>query len=319
MTQSARVGIIGAGGVGGYYGALFARAGHPVSLLARGDNLEALRTRGLVVRTADEEWTSAVFAGDDAAELSASFGEGDLVLVTTKSYSLAEVSPAVKTFADRGATVLPLQNGVEAAETLIKLGVPGEQIIGGVTYISAVRIAPGTIQRRTAAQRVIVGELPRGISSRVKQVVDMFANAGAQAEASEDITVTLWQKFVFLASLAAGCGLAQLALGPVREDPLGARFFERAVREAVDVGRARGVPLPADEAEQAISKIQSLPADTEPSLLLDIRSGARTEVDVLSGAVARFSAEAGLETPAHDTAAFALALQSSSAGHVHHA
>lgn len=315
MSQPTRVGIIGAGGVGGYYGGLLARAGHPVSLLARGANLEALRTRGLVVRTADEEWTSPVVASEDARELSAPFGEGDLALVATKAYSLIDIAPAVRVFAERGATILPLQNGVEAAETLIKLGVPSKQIIGGVTYISAVRIAPGTIQRRTPAHRVIVGELPRGISPRVNDVVAMFANAGAQAETSEDITVALWQKFVFLSSLAAGCGLARLPLGPVRDNPLGARFFDRAVREAVGVGRARGVALPEDEADQAISRIQSLPADTQPSLLLDIWSGTRTEVDVLSGAVARFAGEAGLETPAHDTAAFALAQQSSAEHH----
>jgi len=311
MTQPVRIGVIGAGGIGGYYGGLLARAGHPVSFLARGVNLEALRTRGIVVRTAEEEWTSAVVAGENVRELSAPFGDGDLALVTTKAYSLSEVSPAVRAFAERGATILPLLNGVEAADTLVRLGVPREQIIGGVTYISAVRIAPGTVQRRTAAQRVIVGELPRGTSERVKQVAAMFENAGAQGEVSEDITVALWQKFVFLASLAAGCGLARLPLGPVRENRLGARLLERGVREAVAVGRARGVALREDEEEQALSAIHSLPPGTEPSLLLDIRSGARTEVDVLSAAIARFSAEAGIETPIHDTAAIALAYQPS--------
>lgn len=307
MTKPARVAIIGAGGVGGYYGGLLARAGHPVSVLARGANLNALRERGVVVRTAEEEWSAAVDADDDARELSAPFGEGDLALVTTKAYSLTEISPAVRIFAERGATILPLLNGVEAAETLVKLGVPRKQIVGGVTYISAVRIAPGTVERRTAAHRVIVGELPRGTSARVKDVAAMIENAGAQGEASEDITVALWQKFVFLSSIAAGCGLARLPLGAVRKNPLGARLLERAVREAVAVGRARGVALREDEEEQILSAIQSLPEGTEPSLLLDIRSGSRTEIDVLSGAIARFGAEAGLETPIHDTAALALA------------
>jgi len=312
MTKPVRVGIIGAGGVGGYYGGLLARAGHPVSFLARGANLSALREHGVIVRTSDDEWTSAVHASEDAHELSAGFGEGDLALVTTKAYSLTEVAPAVIAFAERGTTILPLLNGVEAAETLMKLGVPRERIIGGVTYISAVRAAPGTIVRRTAAQRVIVGELARGTSARVKEVAAIFENAGAQGEASEDITVALWQKFVFLSSIAAGCGLARLQLGQVRENPLGARLLDRAVREAVAVGRARGVALRDDEEEQTLSAIQSLPAGTEPSLLLDIRSGSRTEVDVLSGAISRFATEAGLETPIHDTAALALAQPSTS-------
>ncbi len=314
MTKPVRIGIIGAGGVGGYYGGLLARAGHPVSFLARRANLDALRAHGIVVHTPDGNWTSAILASDDPRELSTSFREGDLVLVTTKAYSLSEVGAAVKMFAGGGATILPLLNGVEAAASLIELGVPREQIIGGVTYISAVRIAPGVVERHDARQRVIVGVLPRGTSPAVKQVAAIFQNAGAEGVASDDITVALWQKFVFLVSLAGACGLTRLPVGRVRETPLGARLLERAVREAVAVGRARGVALREDEEAQVMSMLAAIPAETVPSLLRDIRSGSRTEVDVLSGAISRFAAESGIDTPVHDTIAIALA-QTSSMSH----
>ena len=302
-----RVAVLGVGGVGGYFGGLLARAGHEVYALARGANLIALRDRGLVVRTPGEKWNSAITASDDAGELSSLFEADDLVLVTTKAYSLDGIAPAVRRFAERGATVVPLLNGVQAAERLVELGVPRAQVIGGVTYISAVRIEPGDFERRSTFQRVIVGELPNGISPRAQRIATMFADAGAEATATEDITLALWQKFIFLASVAAACGLTRLPIGPVRDTPLGAKLIERAVGEAVAVGRARGVALPQDEEARVLNQINSLPASMQPSLLLDLKAGAPTEVDVLSGAIARFSEEDKIETPIHDAAAIALA------------
>src|SRR5258705_1017311 len=302
-----RIAVLGVGGIGGYYGGLLARAGHEVFALARGANLAALRARGLVVRAPGEEWNSAVTASDDAGELSNSFEADDVVLVTTKAYSLDGIAPAVKRFAERGAVVVPFLNGVQAADRLIDLGVPRAQVIGGVTYISAVRVEPGVFERRSTFQRVIVGELPNGISSRTKNIATQFADAGVEAAATEDITLALWQKFVFLASIAAACGLTRLPIGPVRDTALGARLIERAVREAVAVGRARGIALPEDEEARVMNSINSLPASSQPSLLLDLLAGSPTEVDVLSGAIARFADEEKIETPGHDTAAIALA------------
>jgi 2-dehydropantoate 2-reductase len=298
-----RVAVLGVGGIGGYYAGLLARAGHDVFALARGANLTALRERGLVVRAPDEEWKSAITASDDAGELSASFEADDLALVTTKAYSLDGIAPAVRRFAGRGALVVPMLNGVEAADRLIELGVPRAQLIGGVTYISAVRIEPGVFERRSTFQRVIVGELPNGVSPRTKTIATMFGDAGAEGTSSEDITLALWQKFVFLASIAAACGLTRLQIGPVRDAPLGARLIERAVREAVAVGRARGIALPPDEEARVLNQINSIPATTQPSLLLDLLAGSPTEVDVLSGAIARFAEESKIETPIHDAAA----------------
>lgn len=302
-----RVAVLGVGGIGGYYGGLLARAGHDVFALARAANLTALRDRSLVVRAPGEEWTSEITASDDAGELSSSFEADDLVLVTTKAYSLDGIAPAAKRFAERGALVVPLLNGVQAADRLVELGVPRAQVIGGVTYISAVRVEPGVFERRSTFQRVIVGELPNGISPRTKKIATVFADAGAEATATEDITLALWQKFVFLASIAAACGLTRLPIGPVRDTPLGARLIRRAVSEAVAVGRARAVALSQDEEARVLNQINSLPASMRPSLLLDLQAGSPTEVDVLSGAIARFAEEGKLETPIHDAAAIALA------------
>jgi 2-dehydropantoate 2-reductase len=299
-----RIAIVGAGGIGGYYAGVLARAGHELRVLARGANLDAIRSRGLEVRAPESTWRPTVFATDDAREL----GEVEVAVVAVKSYSLVEVADAVRTVAAAGAAVLPLLNGVDAADRLADVGVPHGQILGGLTYISAVRVSPGVFERRSPFQRVLVGELNGGTSQRAERIAAAFRDAGVDARALEDIAVALWQKFVFIASISAACGLARSSIGSLRETALGWRLVERAVREVASVGRARGVRLPPDEESRTLALIRSLPAPITPSFLLDVQAGGPNELDVLSGAVSRLAEAAGVETPVHDTAAAALAL-----------
>ncbi len=297
-----RIAILGAGGVGGVYGGGLARAGHQVALLARGENLEALRAHGLTVRTPDGPFTASVEATDDPARL----GPADLALVTVKGYSLAEVVPAARLLAESGATVLPLLNGVEAAERLVRAGVPGKSLLGGLTHVSAARVAPGVFERKSPFQRVTVGELSGGVSERAAKVAAVFREAGAEASASADIVAELWKKLAFIATMVASCGLARSPIGAVRRAPYGPVLLERAVREAFAVGRARGVALPDEEISATLRFIQSLPDAMKPSFLLDLEAGGPTELDDLCGALSRLGREAGIATPVHDTATAAL-------------
>jgi 2-dehydropantoate 2-reductase len=296
------IAVLGAGGVGGYYGGILARAGHRVAMLARGAHLEALRERGLEVRTPDGSFTVAVEATGDPGELRGI----DLAVVAVKSYSLAEIAPAARLLAERGASVLPLLNGVEAADRLIAGGVPAAQVLGGLAEISAARIGPGVVERRSPFQRIVVGELAGGISERTERIAATFREAGAEARASADITVDLWQKFAFITTMAAACGLARAPIGPVRAAPLGDLLIERALREVIAVARARGIPMPAAIDAKLVRVIAALPEAMKPSFLLDLESGGPTELDDLSGAVSRLGREAGVETPVHDVATAAL-------------
>lgn len=298
-----RIAVLGAGGVGSYFGATLARAGHQVALLARGPHLDALRARGLEVRTPDETFTAVVAATDDPREL----GEIDFVIVAVKNYSLPEIAPAVRGLAEKGADILPLLNGVEATDRLIAEGVPGDRVLGGLTEISAVRTAPGVVERRSSFQRIVVGERAGGISERTERIAAAFRAAGAESRASEDITADLWRKLAFIATMAAACGLARSPIGPIRKAPLGPLLIERAVREVTAVGRRLGVALAADVEEKTLAFIASLPDAIKPSFLLDLESGGPTEIDDLCGAVSRLGRRAGVETPVHDVATAALA------------
>ena len=297
-----RFAVLGAGGVGGYYGGALSRAGHAVALLARGAHLDALRARGLEVRTPEERFTVAVQASDDPK----SFGKCDVAIVAVKTYSLAEIASAARLLADSGAAILPLLNGVEAMDRLVESGVPESQVLGGLTSISVLRVGPGIVERKSPFQKVTVGERKGKPSERVRRIVEAFRQAGAEAHASEDIQADLWRKFAFITSTAAACGLARAPIGAVRDAPYGRLLLERAVGEVLAVARARGLRLDDDDAPKILAFIDSVGPAIKPSFLVDLERGGPTELDDLSGAVSRLGREAGVETPVHDTATAAL-------------
>ncbi len=293
-----RIGIIGAGGVGAYYGGMLARAGHGVRILARGESLAAIRERGLEVRAPEGAFKAAVEAVADGAALRGV----ELAIVAVKGYSLESVAGAARAVAEGGGAVLPLLNGVEASHRLVELGVPASAVLGGATYISAARVAPGVVERRSSFQRVLVGELPAGGSPRVDAVVAAFRSAGVEAEASPDIRLELWRKLTFLAAISAACGLVRGDIGAVRARPLGAELIARLVAETAAVARSRAAALPPDEEARVTAQIAGLPGPMKPSFLLDLLAGGPNELDMLSGAVARLGAAAGVPTPVHDVA-----------------
>jgi 2-dehydropantoate 2-reductase len=295
--------VLGAGAIGAYYGGQLSRAGHEVTLYARGDNLAAIRKHGLEIRTPEGSSFAGVAATDRVEEL----GTADFAILGVKSYSLTSIGPIVQQVSDKGASIVPFLNGVETTDRLIALHVPRTAILGGVTRISVARVQPGVVERRGPFQSVIVGELDGRISDRVNRIAAAFRDAGVDARGSKQIELELWQKFVFIAALAASCGLARSPVGPLRDQPLGRRLLERAIQEVVDVARARGIRLADDETAQVVGAIDALPPGTKPSFLLDLESGGPTELDILSGAVSRYAEEAGVAAPIHDTATLVLA------------
>lgn len=298
-----KVTILGAGAVGAYYGGLLARAGREVTCFARGANLAAIQARGLEVRTPEGGFTVPMAATDRSEDLP----PADFAILAVKSYALPDMGPVLRQVAEQGATILPLLNGVETAELLIRAGVPEAAILGGLTKISAVRVAPGVVERKTPFQLVVAGEFDGRRSERVERIVAAFREAGVDARATERIREELWEKWIFIVTLAAACGLARTSIGPLRADPLGRRLLERARDEAVAVTRARGIPFSDDQVASLQALVDNVGPATRPSFLTDLEAGGPTELDVLSGAVSRFAAELGIPVPVHDTAAVALA------------
>jgi len=298
-----KVAIVGAGGIGGYFGGVLAKRGHEVHLLARGANLEAVKSRGMEIRTPEGSYVAPVFAVATADEL----GDPELAILAVKSYSLPEVTPALRRLAKQGTTILPLMNGIGINDRLTESGVGPESQLGGLTFVGATRTAPGVVERFTPFQRIVLGELDHTMSRRAETIVEVLLGAGVDAKASDRIEVEQWQKFIFISALAAVCGLTRSSIGPVRSALLGPSLIERAVEEAARVARASGVSLPAGEEARVQKLIHELPPVAKPSFLLDLLKGGPTEVDMLSGAVSRLGTKFGVPTPIHDACTVAAA------------
>jgi 2-dehydropantoate 2-reductase len=290
-----QIAILGAGAVGGYFGGLLARSGNEVALIARGQHLAALQKQGLTVQSIHGDFhVNTITATSDTA----SVGPVDLVLVTVKSYDLGTAAHAARPLIGPHTAVLPLLNGLDAAERLgAVLG--EEHVLAGLTHISASLAEPGLIRQVSAVRRITFGERDGTITLRGQRIRELLAASGAEVLLSPDIEEALWRKFLFIASMSGVCCLARQPIGPVLATPETRALFVDAIHEAETVARSRGVKLPPDITEQTVRLAEGFASETRPSLLLDLEMGKRLELEALSGTVVRYGSLAGLPTPVH--------------------
>ena len=295
-----RFAILGSGAVGGYYGARLARAGHDVTFVARGAHLQAIRERGLqitspalgdfIVRAAAEEDTTKV-------------GPVDVAIVAVKAYDNATALPLLRPMVGPQTTVLTLQNGVDSVSD-VAAAVGTASVLGGTTYIATAVAAPGVIEQTGTHRRIVFGEvfgeLPR-MSERVNRLHDVLSGADIQSEPVGDGRVPIWEKFIFLASLAGFTGAARLPIGPVWADPIIRAQYLDGCREIERLARAEGVPVAEDIIGRISSYIEAIPGTMRSSLLIDLTQGKRIEVEALQGAVVRRAAQARLSVPIMST------------------
>ncbi len=289
-----RIAIIGAGGVGGYFGGRLANAGENVVFIARGEHLAALRREGLRVGSANGDLALAVEATDDPATA----GPADVVMIATKLWSTDEAIATARALLGPAGCVVSFQNGIEAEDRLAEV-FGAERVLGGVANIAAAIEAPGVI-RHTGTMAVLqFGELDNTRSPRVLALLEACRRAGIEARIPDDIHKAIWEKFVFLASLSGMTALVRLPLGPIRQDPDTRALFRQLAAEVVAVGAARGVALDESTVDMMMKRLDALPAEMHASMLGDLRRGLRLELPWLSGAVAREGDCLGVATPGH--------------------
>jgi 2-dehydropantoate 2-reductase len=291
-----RIAVMGSGAVGGYYGARLALAGHDVTFIARGAHLDAIRARGLQVRSpALGDFTVRAPAEQETAQV----GPVDLVLYAVKAYDNSTAIPALPPLLGPASAVLTLQNGVDSVCELAA-AVGEDRVIGGTTYIATALAAPGVIEQTGTHRRVVFGEvfgtLP-SVSERVAQIERALSGAEVQAEAVGDGRVPIWEKFIFLVALAGFTGAARLPIGPLWQDAWCRAQFLEGCREIEQVARAEGVPVAADVVQRIEGYIAAIPGTMRSSLLIDLSQGKRIEVEALHGALVRRAERAGVAVP----------------------
>jgi 2-dehydropantoate 2-reductase len=295
---------MGSGGVGGYFGARLAQAGCDVGFIARGAHLAALRERGLVVESKlGNVSLPRVRATDDPTTL----GSVDAVLISVKLWDTEAAVRAILPIAGPKTAVLSLQNGVQKDDVLRRILGDGP-VIGGLCYIAATIAEPGVISHTGTMQKLVFGEYDGTRSARAEALLEACRRGGIDAELSQDIRKAIWEKFVFLVGLSATTTTVRLPIEPIRRHPRTRQFLLDAMREAVAVGRAQGVALRADYAEERLAFCDGLPAEMTSSMHNDLERGNRLEVDWLSGAVVQLGQEAGVPTPVNRAVSDILAL-----------
>ena len=291
-----RIAILGSGAVGGYYGAKLARDGHDVTFVARGAHLAAIRERGLAIRS---PMLGDFIVQANAEQDTARIGAVDLVIVAVKAYDNATALPLVRPMLGPSTTVLTLQNGVDSAGEVAAIA--GEaHVLGGTTYIATALSEPGVIDQTGTHRRIVFGEvfgeLPR-VTDRARAIHEALVAADIQAEVVGDGRVPIWEKFIFLVSLAGFTGATRLPIGPLWADPFIQGQFLAGCREIEAVARAEGVPVAADRIEQIRGYVATIPGSMRSSLLIDLAQGKKIEVEALHGSVVRRAAKAGVPVP----------------------
>lgn len=296
--------MMGSGGVGGYYGARLLQAGHEVVFVARGAHAQAMRERGLTIRSELGDASVKARVVEDPAQA----GVTDAVVIAVKLWDTAQAAQAVKPIVGPKTTAVSLQNGVDKDDVLAA-ALGRERVIGGVTHIAAVIAEPGVIAHTGKLQRVTIGELPRGApTTRVLELLRALQSAKIDAAASDDIAKVTWEKFVFLTALSGMTSLTRNPVGPVRENPATRAMLLDALRETAAVARAEGVPLDDDLPQKQLAMIDGLNPAMTSSMAGDLARGKRLELDWLSGAVVQRAAKHGLAVPTHRAIYAALVL-----------
>jgi 2-dehydropantoate 2-reductase len=292
-----RIAVMATGGVGGYFGARLAQAGHDVAFIARGRHFAAIRERGLVVRSAaGDVHLAKAWVSDDPKSL----GEFDIVLFAVKLWDTETAATASLPLVAGGGMVIPFQNGVESIERIAAV-IGAAHVLGGAAYIAATIGEPGVIVHTGQLARLRFGAVLPAQEQAAHRFLQVCVEAGVDAGIAADIRRLVWEKFVFICALSGMTCATRQPLGIIRSDPDLRPVFEAAMREVWTVGRARGIALAEQLVAQQMDFADGLPAEMKSSMLNDLVVGNRLEAPWLSGAVARMARDAALAAPVNAT------------------
>jgi 2-dehydropantoate 2-reductase len=288
-----KIAVIGAGGIGGYFGGRWAEAGLDVTMVARGQHLQVIRKSGLRILSSLGNASVKVRAERHTADV----GVVDFVLVATKAWQMEDALRYITPLLGKNTLVLGLQNGVEAAQQ-IGASVGHTRTLAGTCRIISFIEEPGVIRHAAGAPIILFGERDGGFSPRGEVVREALASgAGMTVQFVEDVSLELWRKFHWFAPLAGVGSVTRSAAGAFRSQPETRALLVAAMDEVLALAHAEGVALPATETASAMQFVDSLPADATSTMMRDFRDGKRTELETLHGTITRRASAVGVPVP----------------------
>ncbi len=290
-----RIAVIGTGGIGGYFGGRLAAGGEDVVFIARGKNLEALRTNGLRVESPLGDFAvPAVEATDKPDEA----GPVELVLVAVKAWQVLEIGDFIKPLVGPSTVILPVQNGVEATEQLAAVHGEGN-VLAGFCRILSMSVEPGPSRHLGMDPWVVCGETAGAPTDRVKKIASAFDKSGVGVRTPTDIWPPLWEKFLFIASFGGVGAVTRSPAGLMRSTKETREMLQASMSEIRLLAEARGVSLKGDAVGKSLSFLDNMPEDATASMQRDIMEGRPSELESQNGAVVRLGEIAGVATPVH--------------------
>ncbi len=299
--MSLKIAVMGAGGIGGYYGGRLAASGADVTFIARGAHLAAMRKDGLrIISPLGDVHIPSVNATDDPGAI----GPVDIVMFCVKLYDVDEASELCKPLIGPDTAVISFLNGIDS-EARMQAILGDGAVVGGVAQIPSNISEPGVIEHKAQFAVLEFGELDGRDSPRLTRFHDACTEAGIQSYLVHNIEAAIWLKFAILVPFATACCLTRLPGRILIEEPAVQDLAFTAIREIIALAEAKGVPLPPDALQSRMDMLNNF-ANARPSMLVDLDAGKRIELEGLQGAVVRMAAELGVPTPVHQVAYAAL-------------
>lgn len=284
--------ILGAGAVGGYFGGRLALGGSSVTFLVREKRFYQLKERGLRVHSVHGDFTITPHLVQSPEEADSV----DLVIVAIKNYHLPAALDQIAALVDQGAKILPLLNGIEHMDTLLRAFGP-KTVLGGACYVEATLDENGDIVQTSQMHDVIFGPVGDLEPTWIQRVAQEFRRAAVNVSVSPSIMVEMWKKYLFLNTFSAMTAGTRKPIGDVLNDEVALEFLKGLVKEAVSVAKAQEPSLPEDTMDQIMRRFYSIAPGMTSSLHRDLEKGLPLELDSLQGAMIRMGGQHGLDMP----------------------
>jgi 2-dehydropantoate 2-reductase len=298
-----RIAAMAAGGVGGYYGARLAAAGHDVFFITRGAHREAMEKNGL---TLERPEGNVHIPNPNVTDDPRKVGPVDIVLFAVKLWDTESAAQLTRPMVGPHTRVITLQNGIDSYERVAPI-VGAENTVPGVTYVATVIDRPGVIRQDGTFQSVIFGRIDGRPDDGLRRFAEAAKAAGINATVSDDIQRDRWHKYIFLTATSGATAVTRTTMGPILADADTRAMFLNIMRETLKVGQAKGVEIPDSYLDQRMEFAdKSVPANMKASMANDLDRGNRLELDWLAGTVSRLGKELNVPTPVNDTVYAAL-------------
>ena len=304
-----KIGIVGIGGVGGYFGGKLAReyensGQHEIIFIVRGQHLAVIKEKGLQLFTREGDYVVRPALSTDNPAQADIF---DLVFFCVKSYHLESSALELKVNIKKNTVVIPLLNGINSGERLRKV-LPDVDIVRGCVYISSFIEKPGVVRQTEGSCKLIFGTDDES-ANQYKYILDILLQARIDAKLTDKISKVLWTKYLLMCPLGSLTSATGKTYGGIMADQILRQKLRSMMQEVATVARARNISLPENAVEKTLELIQSFAYDTKTSMQMDREKGKQMEIDTLTAYICEAGKEVGIPTPLHNEIYFQLQME----------